>query len=161
MTTGKRARKRADGERGVALVEFALVLPFVAVVVFGVVDLGRAYTLQNRLRNAAREGARFAQFQPEQVQAGASCPDPNNIAYAANHEEGTHTYTVVAQRWNGTAWVNLTGCKTPQDPTHTVQAGDRVRVRVSSSFTVLTPLISAFVNNPITATGSDEIVVQG
>src|SRR5207302_4290657 len=62
VVTGRRRwmRRRRD-ESGVALVEFALVLPFVVIIALGTIDLGRAYQLQNRLKNAAREGAAFAQ----------------------------------------------------------------------------------------------------
>jgi len=55
------ARPRRQARRlGQSLVEFALVGPMILLVVFGVVDFGRAYFHQNQLTNAAREGARLA-----------------------------------------------------------------------------------------------------
>ena len=47
------------GERGQSLVEFAMVLPLFLVVVFGIVDFGRAYSAYVQLNNGAREGARY------------------------------------------------------------------------------------------------------
>ena len=52
------------GQKGVAAVEFALCLPLLALLCLGVVDLARVYTLENQLKNAAREGANYAQTDP-------------------------------------------------------------------------------------------------
>jgi Flp pilus assembly protein TadG len=48
------------GERGAALVEFALVLPLLLVVIAGVVDFGFLFQRYEVVTNAAREGARLA-----------------------------------------------------------------------------------------------------
>ena len=59
------ARHRRDtGEAGVAVVEFALVAPLLLVLVFGIIDLGRAYSTLNQLAASAREGARYAAVLP-------------------------------------------------------------------------------------------------
>jgi len=47
------------GRRGAVIVEFALVVPFLALIVFGVIDFSRAYGQMNALDSALREGARF------------------------------------------------------------------------------------------------------
>lgn len=47
-------------ERGAATVEFALVLPVLLMLVFGIIDFGRAYSQQVQLSQLAREGARLA-----------------------------------------------------------------------------------------------------
>jgi Flp pilus assembly protein TadG len=54
-----RAARRA-GERGAALIEFALVLPVLLLVLFGVVDFGKAFNYWNDSTHLANEGARFA-----------------------------------------------------------------------------------------------------
>jgi Flp pilus assembly protein TadG len=46
--------------RGQALVEFALVIPIFLLMLFGILDLGRAVYAYSTLNNAAREGARVA-----------------------------------------------------------------------------------------------------
>lgn len=48
------------GERGAALVEFALVLPLLLVVIAGIVDFGFLFQRYEVVTNAAREGARLA-----------------------------------------------------------------------------------------------------
>jgi uncharacterized protein (UPF0333 family) len=45
-------------ERGAAAVEFALVLPILMLIIFGIVDFGRMLNAQITLTEAAREGAR-------------------------------------------------------------------------------------------------------
>jgi Flp pilus assembly protein TadG len=47
-------------DRGSVAVEFALLLPILLLLVFGVVDFGRAISAQITLTQAAREGARLA-----------------------------------------------------------------------------------------------------
>ncbi len=47
-------------ERGATAVEFALLLPLLLLLVFGIVDFGRALNAQETLTQAAREGARLA-----------------------------------------------------------------------------------------------------
>jgi Flp pilus assembly protein TadG len=45
-------------ERGAAAVEFALIVPILLVLIFGIVEFSRLYNVQLSLSNAAREGAR-------------------------------------------------------------------------------------------------------
>lgn len=52
--------RRASGDRGAAAVEFALVLIPLMLIVFGIIDFGRAYNAQETLTQAARVGARQA-----------------------------------------------------------------------------------------------------
>lgn len=49
--------------RGQTLVEFALILPIFVLVIFGLVDLGRAVFVSNSLAGAARDGARYGSVQ--------------------------------------------------------------------------------------------------
>jgi Flp pilus assembly protein TadG len=53
------ASKRPS-ERGAVAVEFALLLPLLMVLVFGVIDFGRLFNAQVSVTQAAREGARLA-----------------------------------------------------------------------------------------------------
>lgn len=49
---------RPMGARGTALIEFALVLPFLLLLTFLVIDFSRAFMAKNIVTQAAREGAR-------------------------------------------------------------------------------------------------------
>lgn len=53
-------RPLASREDGQAIVEFALVLPVLLLLIFGIIDLGRAVWQENTLAYAAREGTRYA-----------------------------------------------------------------------------------------------------
>jgi len=54
-------------ERGQNLLEFALVLPMLLIVAFGVLDLGRIFFATITLTNAAREGVRYLTIHPDDV----------------------------------------------------------------------------------------------
>lgn len=48
------------GNRGQSVVEFALVLPLLLAILFGITEFGRAWMTANLLTSAAREGCRLA-----------------------------------------------------------------------------------------------------
>ncbi len=56
----RRFRPNTDrrGEHGAAMVEFAIILPLLIIVVFGIIEFGRAYNTKITLTHAAREGVR-------------------------------------------------------------------------------------------------------
>src|SRR5919201_4870511 len=53
-------RRLRDDESGVALVEFALVLPLLLILLFGMLDFGRAFNYWIDATHLANEGARWA-----------------------------------------------------------------------------------------------------
>ena len=53
-------RRPRGTDRGAAAVEFALLLPVLLLLLFGIIDFGRALNAQITLTQAAREGARLA-----------------------------------------------------------------------------------------------------
>jgi Flp pilus assembly protein TadG len=57
-------------DRGAAAVEFALLLPLLLLLVFGIIDFGRALNAQITLTQAAREGARLAALGESNVVSG-------------------------------------------------------------------------------------------
>jgi Flp pilus assembly protein TadG len=60
----RRLRRRfVRGERGAAMVEFALATPLLITLAFGVVDFGRAFYAYNKLSSVVRDGARFGAAQ--------------------------------------------------------------------------------------------------
>ena len=54
----QKLRKLTKSERGSAAVEFALLLPIIATLTFGMIDFGRMLWFQEVLVNATRTGAR-------------------------------------------------------------------------------------------------------
>lgn len=61
MRTLRHYRKDCKGN---AVVEFALVLPILLLVLFGITEFGRAIMTKNILHTASREGARLAAVSP-------------------------------------------------------------------------------------------------
>lgn len=53
-----------NDSRGNAVIEFALVLPILLLVLFGITEFGRAIMTKNILHTASREGARLAAVSP-------------------------------------------------------------------------------------------------
>jgi Flp pilus assembly protein TadG len=97
-------------------VELALVLPILLLLVFGIVDFGRAYNAQISLTQAAREGARAralgadAAATTARVQLAAGFLPPASVSVAA-------------------------GADCPPDPSAT----DVATVTATSTFTFVTP----------------------
>jgi Flp pilus assembly protein TadG len=52
--------RRRSGERGAALVEFAILTPLLLLLVIGIVEFGWLFAQFNAVRHSAREGARYA-----------------------------------------------------------------------------------------------------
>jgi len=66
-------RRRRTGQRSQALIEFALVSPVLLLLLFGIIDIGRAVFYYDTLYHAAREGARTA------VRASNQLPTNQNV----------------------------------------------------------------------------------
>ena len=119
-------RKFAVSERAAALVEFALVLPVLLVIVFGIVDFGRAFYTVNNLTAAVREGGRLASTQIN--------PDPTTPGSQAAVTAAVTAYVVSFGGNNGAPTVTETF-------TGALPALQSIKVQiVSYPFTPITPL---------------------
>src|SRR2546429_7109708 len=98
---------RSRGKQAQALVEMAVMVPFLVIGMMGMLDLGRAFYYQIPLTNAVREAARYAALPyytglspvcnaiPPASSPGSSCPVPGDAAVK----------TRLAQELNGTGFV--------------------------------------------------------
>ena len=82
-------RDRISREEGVAAVEFALILPVLALMLFGILEFGRVWSQYQVFQGAAREGARCAAVQATEfsdceiqpaIDNAAEPYDPNGTA---------------------------------------------------------------------------------
>lgn len=64
MTASRLLALWRDGDCGAQLVEFAVTLPLMIVFVVGIFDFSGAFTLKQKLTNAARDAARAAAAEP-------------------------------------------------------------------------------------------------
>jgi Flp pilus assembly protein TadG len=153
---------RCQGDDGALIVELALAAVVLILIVFGVVDLGRAYSLQNRLSNAAREGAAAAQFRPKYVDTG--CNSGNNVVdRATNEDSGLSSisgFGVTVAKKTSSGSTTYTGCGTSSGGV-SVAAGDTVIVTAQANFSVITPIIGRLVGNTIVIKRDISVVVQG
>lgn len=67
------ARRRTRGQESQALIEFALISPLLLLLIFGIIDIGRAVFYYDTLNHAAREGARVA------IRASSITPTNANV----------------------------------------------------------------------------------
>ena len=125
--------------RGQSMVEFALILPLLLIVMFGIVDFGRAIFAYNSVSNAARSAARVAVVN----QTAADIEDA-----AEDEAVGLDPLTVTA------------GYTTPGGATCApVERGCIARVDVTHAWLAATPLLNAIVG-PITLTSSAKMPVE-
>lgn len=78
-------RARPDHDEGASAVEFALVLPILVLLIFGMVQFSLAFNAYVTVNHAAREAARMAavgQFSASAVKARAYPLDPAKVSVA-------------------------------------------------------------------------------
>lgn len=150
MSTGRKSR-----ERGASILELAFLLPVMLLLVMGVIDLARGYQLHIQLENAASEGASFAHRYPNDV----SCEPDGIVSRVHGEEPGVDatpdfTVTVFAEDETG-GMATIDGCGDTD-----VGSGQRVRVDVTATFDVLTPMVARVVGSELSLTGSAEVEVR-
>jgi Flp pilus assembly protein TadG len=77
-------RRFRETEAGQSLVEFTMILPIFLVLMFGLVDFGRAFYTWLLVTNAAREGARVAAVQADSSAIDARIYDSFCSSYPSN-----------------------------------------------------------------------------
>jgi Flp pilus assembly protein TadG len=60
QVTQKYTRKKHASQRGIAIVEFTILLPLILFMMLAVAEFGRAFLQYNTLTRAVRDGARYA-----------------------------------------------------------------------------------------------------
>lgn len=106
------------GDRGAAAVEFALVLPILVLLIFGIVDFGRLLRAQITITEAAREAARASAL----VSDAAATTRSDDVTAGLDDTAGSPTTTVTDS------------CKTTSDPS------DDTSVTVTYQFSFITPV---------------------
>jgi Flp pilus assembly protein TadG len=119
MTRGHRRNVHLGSESGQAMVEFALILPALLAIVFGIIQFGTAFNYWNDLNQMAADGARFAAVNKVPGQAGGSL-----TAFITSQGDS-------GELSNGTT-VSYCWIPDPSAPAHfTAAAGDAIRVTTS------------------------------
>jgi Flp pilus assembly protein TadG len=110
MKTGSR-NKTFHQERGMELLELALVLPLLLVLTAGAMDFGNAWNVRQILANAAREGARLGSTQP---MLDLNTTDPQTIQQICQDVADYLARANVSTTFmDGTSTDPSAGCATP------------------------------------------------
>ena len=59
---------KINNQNGAALVEFAIVLPLLLILIFGIIEFGVMFYDKAMITNATREGARWESFTIPQIE---------------------------------------------------------------------------------------------
>ena len=107
-------RPKSSKENGAVAVEFALVLPIFLMLVFGIVEFGRAYNIQVSLSEAARETARYtaihsaeSSFSAADAKAVGISAAPSVALAPANIQIGYSSGTACAAGQNAVVTINV------------------------------------------------------
>lgn len=128
---------------GQALVEYALVLPLLLLLILGAMDFGRLFYTKMVLVNAAREGANFLAYFPEDANTGYT----ETFTAISNEADSSNVVVELAD-------VTYTDCCTRGLP---------VEVSITKSADlILGDILHAFglLGGPVQLTGSVIMVVQ-
>ena len=122
-----RMQRAAQRDRGAAAVEFALLLPVLLLLIFGIVDFGRMLNAKILISEAAREGARAAAL--------------------AGTGQASSRIAIVTQGLPVS--VSISGCPSTPDPSA------NATVTITHEFQFVTPLnvIAGFAEPTLEATG--------
>jgi TadE-like protein len=138
-------------EKGQSLVEFSLGLVFLLIIVSGLIDLGRLYFTHVALEDAVGEAALYLSINPHCKYAPpvgpAECANPNNADFRAHNSGGQEV-----------DWSKATFAFDVPEP---YGVGETVKVSVSYSYSLLTPIIPKIVGlNPISlSSNASQIVI--
>jgi Flp pilus assembly protein TadG len=131
--------------RGQSLVEFALILPVLAILFLGAVDLTRAFYYYIVLENATREAARVLIDYPYQFDDSAACSAAVREAQSyvtLTCSGGSPTITIAPA-------VDLTA-----NPPHRVPGRNPVTITATTTFTPITIFLQQFIGGTITIRAS-------
>ena len=121
-------------EKGQAMVEFALVVPLLVMLLFGIIDFGRIFHTYLAIDHASREAARVASI-------------------------GESDATIVSTAVTNAASVSLKSGQVSVSPGGTKSSGSDVTITITYPISFLTPVVSS-ITGPITLSSSTVMRVE-
>jgi Flp pilus assembly protein TadG len=119
------------GERGSAVVEFAILVPVLLAIVFGILDFGRAMNYKNELTQLANQAARFAAVNKSPIDGSSAFPDCSSLKSYLSDKSNVDTKEIADMIGGGTVDIAVGST-----------VGDPVTVKLSASFSFL-PFLGA------------------
>ena len=145
---GKHASHGARRSRGVALIEFAFVFPFLLILFFSIIDFGIYFLDQHTLQFATREGARVGLVGRRVTDAGG-----NLLSREESIVQTIKTYAAIALDPNKVSVSIYPMDASLTDPTgwkgtlDAGQPGSFMRVRSQFTYKFITPFVAQVMNN--------------
>jgi Flp pilus assembly protein TadG len=129
------ASARSRRRRAIAATEFALLAPFLAALIVGMFEMGRAMMVKDILTNAARKGCRTGVTLPKTYQN--ILDDVNNILTDNSLPSSKATITVQIATYTGTSTTPSWGPWTTvsSSSSYTPKVLDKVLVKISMNVT--------------------------
>jgi Flp pilus assembly protein TadG len=93
-------------QHGAAALEFALIVPLLVMVVFGIVDFGWAINRDTQVNNAAREGAREGSLNGDRAAIEATVRNALSAVEPVGTSPSAITVTVTCRKPTGVACTN-------------------------------------------------------
>jgi Flp pilus assembly protein TadG len=115
---GKSSKRTA-----IAAAEFALVAPFLAVLICGSIEFARAFMVKNILTDAARDGARIGAIPSRNNTVVTNTDVTTDIDNILNDNNIDYTKATITIKVNGTV-----------ADVSTANAGDKISVQISISY---------------------------
>lgn len=133
-------------DRGVAAVEFALVLPVLMALLFGIIEFGFVFKDQLAVLQAAREGARIAAVGRPVAEINARI-----VSTATGLTTANLTYTTTSRTYTNGAWSAwaTVGDATDGSGNNDAAQGAQIRVYCTYTHAMLTgPLFANLIGRP-------------
>jgi Flp pilus assembly protein TadG len=134
-----RGRGRRDREQGAALVEFALIVPLLFLMLFGIIEFGFAFNDYQSVRQGVRDGARNAAVSTYGTTTACSITGASGASVS--------TQQIICST---KAAIGLGNTKTRVDvklPSGTTKKGDPIIVCAQYQLQSFTGLFAPFLNN--------------
>src|SRR5688572_19089729 len=136
------ATRRLFGrERGSTAVEFALVLPVLLLLIFGIIDFARLVTTYTTVRSAAREAVRYGSVLGDSDEQYEDCAGIRNAAKNVAVVPPLTDSNISIRYVDGSSTAQIATC-----PPGSIDEGDRLEVTVSRAFVAITPLLDTFLD---------------
>lgn len=123
-----------------AMVEFALVLPILIMLIYGMIEVGRLIFIYSIVTTASREAVRYGSATGINLDGNALYyQDCEGIIAAAQNVDFLDSFEdddITIAYDNGPGTSDFSGC-----PPAKVGTGDRIKVQVSIQYAPMTPLI--------------------
>jgi hypothetical protein len=134
-------KERTGNSKGQSLVEFAIMLPVLLLIFGAALDLGRLFYAHVAIENAAKEGALYGANSPACDGPSDGCLDPNNVRWHVETESvGIPDVGISISCSSG----SVDDC----------EAHDFYQVTVTSTFTMVTPILAPLLGNPLQLTST-------